>query len=470
MIADRFDAISFQFNRSTLLGYSIAILALAAAIMTPAVALDQTLLIVFFALFGGICGALILLRWPVLGFVGIIIAAMLIPFSLGTGTETGINAAALLLLVMIGLWIFEMVGFKRQIRLYPSRAVTAALVFIFVSILAFGFGQISWFFIASAPAAAQFGGLMIFVLSAGAFLVAAHKIQSVKELQWMVAVLLGIGFMFFLGRIILPYNVNLYNYFVRQGVLGALFYVWLVAMAFSQAFFNRDLDQKWRIGLVILLLMIFYVNIGITRAWASGWLPPLVAVVIVIFAAKPRTGVILMILGAIFLAINSGLASTIATEGDNLYSITTRLEAWKVLGEMIMVSPIFGLGMANYYYYTPLYSIMGFNIRFNSHNNYIDILAQTGIVGLICFFWFVWEIWRVGWGLRASAREGFSKAYVYGVLGGIAGTVFAGMLGDWVVPFVYNIGLEGFRASVIAWLFMGGLLALQQIEARSRSA
>jgi hypothetical protein len=41
--------------------------------------------------------------------------------------------------------------------------------------------------------------------------------------------------------------------------------------------------------------------------------------------------------------------------------------------------------------------------------------------------------------------------------------VATGMLGDWVLPFVYNIGLAGFRASVLGWLFLGGLVSLEQI-------
>jgi hypothetical protein len=39
------------------------------------------------------------------------------------------------------------------------------------------------------------------------------------------------------------------------------------------------------------------------------------------------------------------------------------------------------------------------------------------------------------------------------------------MLGDWVLPFVYNVGFGGFRASVLGWLFMGGLVALEQMTA-----
>jgi hypothetical protein len=49
-----------------------------------------------------------------------------------------------------------------------------------------------------------------------------------------------------------------------------------------------------------------------------------------------------------------------------------------------------------------------------------------------------------------------------GALGGIVGTLVCGALGDWVIPFVYNIGMNGFRASVFAFLFMGGVLAINR--------
>ncbi len=39
----------------------------------------------------------------------------------------------------------------------------------------------------------------------------------------------------------------------------------------------------------------------------------------------------------------------------------------------------------------------------------------------------------------------------------------SGMLGDWFLPYLYNIGIPGFRSSVFAWIFLGGLLALARI-------
>jgi hypothetical protein len=49
------------------------------------------------------------------------------------------------------------------------------------------------------------------------------------------------------------------------------------------------------------------------------------------------------------------------------------------------------------------------------------------------------------------------------VLAGIVATVIAAILGDWVLPFVYNVGLAGFRASILPWIFIGGVISLDQM-------
>jgi hypothetical protein len=41
--------------------------------------------------------------------------------------------------------------------------------------------------------------------------------------------------------------------------------------------------------------------------------------------------------------------------------------------------------------------------------------------------------------------------------------VATGMMGDWVLPFFYNVGLSGFRSSMLGWLFLGGLVSLEQM-------
>jgi len=127
-----------------------------------------------------------------------------------------------------------------------------------------------------------------------------------------------------------------------------------------------------------------------------------------------------------------------------------------------------GLGFANYYWYTPLFHIRGYAVNFNSHNNYVDIVAQTGFVGLVCFLLFLWQVGWLGWRLREQVPAGFAQAYVYGALGGLVGITVVGMMGDWVVPFFYNIGLSGFRSSMFGWLFLGGLVSLEQMVRKQK--
>jgi O-antigen ligase len=146
------------------------------------------------------------------------------------------------------------------------------------------------------------------------------------------------------------------------------------------------------------------------------------------------------------------------------YSYSTRLDAWLIMFEIIKVNPVLGFGPANYYWYTPLFPIRGYYVPFNSHSQYVDIVAQTGLVGLALFLWFFYEVGRLGLSLRNRVTEGFPRAYVYGALGGLVGTLAAAALVDWVIPFVYNVGFNGFRASVLAWIFLGGLVSLERME------
>jgi O-antigen ligase len=77
------------------------------------------------------------------------------------------------------------------------------------------------------------------------------------------------------------------------------------------------------------------------------------------------------------------------------YSWMTRLEAWAVMLQVIERNPLLGFGPANYYHYTLLFPILGWWVRFNSHNNYLDILGQTGVLGLLAFFWFAYLAGRL---------------------------------------------------------------------------
>lgn len=453
-----------RFNLPAPLALAIMAAALLGAYMAPRFAMNGRTGMMLAGAILGAAGIVILVKWPILGLIALPIVSLMVPFAIGTGSQTGINAAVLWLGLLLGLWILDMVTHKRQIRLLPYRPVIVSIIFGVVVVVALGFGQLPWFATPSATLTAQLGGLLIFLMSIGAFLLVAHQIQTLAELQWLTWIFLGVGFVFFVFRLFPSSYWIMARIFVRQAVLGATFYTWLIAIAASQALFNPKLARGWRVALGILILMLFYVTLrGDDRYWISGWLPPLLALITVILLGKPGLGVFAVIIGGLFFLFNSSIITGIFNEGDNTYSTITRLEAWRIMIEIIKVNPVFGLGMANYYFYTPLFPILGYKINFNSHNNYIDIIAQTGLVGLFCYLWFLGELGLLGWRMRSQVPEGFPRAYVIGALGGLVGTLALGLLGDWVIPFVYNIGLEGFRSSMFAFLFLGGLVALARM-------
>ena len=403
---------------------------------------------------------LVFMRWPPVGLIAAAISGLFIPFY----GPSGLNVTMIIVALVLGLWLLDMVAVQRKIQVVPSRTVWPLLLLVITAGLSFGVGQLPWFIFAQhAPLGAQLGGLSIFVLSAATFLLVANQIQGLNWLKKVIWVFLAVAVLY-TGRSLIPGGVAPFLRRFFQPV-GSVFWIWVIALAFSQAVFNRDLHPGWRFSLGGLVLAVLYILAVLKFKDKSGWLPAVMAIVAIISFRSWKMGLALALLGilpGLYLATDDIIAS-------DEYSVSTRLDAALIMVEIIKANPIFGLGFANYYWYTPLFPIRGFAVQFNSHNNYIDIVAQTGLVGLGCFLWFFWEVGRLGWRLRERVPAGFAQAYVYGTSGGLVAMLLLAAMGDWVLPFFYNVGLNGFRSSMLAWFFLGGLVVLENVYKNSPS-
>ena len=426
---------------------------LLATLLTPRIVFGNRIATLLFFLYLLVLISIVFLRWPVLGLIAIVLGGMFVPFV----GPSGLNAAVVGVALMLGLWFLKMIAEQRKIQLIISRTTIPLFIFMLISLFSFGIGQLPWFFhVKSAPLDAQLAGLSIFVLSAGAFLLVAHLVQDLRWLKALTWIFIALGAFYVFGRLVPTGFID--RIYHLSFSAGSMFWTWLVALAFSQAFLNQRLQLRWRLVLGIIVLTALYVAYFQAGTWKSGWIPPLVAIAAIIGFRYLRPALVL----APFLLLPTYIFAISVIETD-LYSWATRLEAWEILINIVKANPVLGLGFGNYYWITPLFPIRGYAIVFNSHSQYVDILAQTGILGLVCFLWFLWEVGRLGWRMRERIPNGFPRAYVYGALGGLAGTLVASTLVDWVLPFVYNIGLGGFRASVIVWMFLGGLVSLNQM-------
>jgi hypothetical protein len=409
------------------------------------------------AMLAGVAALLALLRQPNLGFIFVLIGGMFIPF---TG-PSGLNVAMVMIALMLGLWILDMFIVQRNIQFIHSYSFLPVIVFLTISTIAFIVGQIPWFIFArQAPISAQVGGYGIFLFSMAGMVLAAHLIKDIRWLKIIVFSFLALSSVYMVGRTIhLDPISKLYSVsFIAQ----SMFWTWLVALAAGQIIFNRDLTWRSRGMLIALVILTFYIGIVEGYDWKSGWVPPAVAVAILV-GLRYRKLIILAI--PVIIIVGLYLASDlIGTEG---YSWGTRVDAWRIVLAISHISPLIGMGFANYYWYTPLFPIRGWSVSFNSHSQYVDLIAETGSIGLLVFFWVLFELGRLSWKLSHKLTDGFALGYVYGVLAGIGASIVAAFLGDWMLPFVYNVGLAGFRASILPWIFMGGVISLEHMLLQS---
>jgi len=411
-------------------------------------------LVVVLAAIAAIILLRLLVRELAVGYILLLFGGIFVPFY-GPG---GINASMIIIILMSCLWIMDKVIVQKRLEFVRSRPIRPAFYFMIVTIAAFLMGQVLWYIAAiQAPLNSQLGGFAIYFFSLAALIMTADVIKSDRWLKIFMWFFVGLSAIYMLARVM---GFSMIDQFYAYGfTANSMLWTWLVAVTLGQAIYNRELSKWQRIVLFSIVVITMYVAIVQATDWRSGWVPPLVVIIVLVglrFRKLALASIPIVLIAFIYL-----LQQQIAAEE---WSWGTRLEAWRIVLEVSRVNPILGLGFANYYWYVSLFSILGYYTTFISHSQYVDLIAQTGIVGLVCFLWVLFEVGRLAWSLAIRLQDGFGRGYAYGVLAGLAGVVVAAFLVDWVLPFTYNIGLTGFRASILPWIFFGGLISIEKIR------
>lgn len=399
---------------------------------------------------------------PQAGLLAVVAAGLVVAPEIGTGTQSGLNGALLLAPLVILLGLLRLLLPRERPQAVSSPSILPLYGFMASAVLAMLVGQYPWFPKPQAPLSAQAAQLGIFLFSGGLFLVAVHHLRNPFWLKAATYSFIALGSIHLAARLLPGASGSLQSLLPRAVTMGSMFWTWLVALSAGQALFNRDLGLPARLVMAGISAAALGIGFSQLQYWISGWFPALLALFVILALRYPAPTLLAAPAAAALGLFLSEWLLRVTAGGDNLYSYETRLAALQSLLPIISANPLLGLGPANYYQYTALYPIMGWYVSFNSHNNYLDIVAQTGFVGLTCFLWFAGALALIAFRLLPRAAGGFERAYVYSVLAGLAATLAAAALGDWLIPFVYNAGFPGFRTSILPWVFLGGLVALEQ--------
>jgi len=419
-------------------------------------------------------GGVLLLARPALGLPVLVLVALIVPLEFGTGTAVSVNTAALLVPAMLTLWLLDMIR-KRRARIASSPANRPLLLFLGASLLSLLIGVATWDPMVPRSdnfTLVQISQWAIFAFSAGAFWLTANLATREKWLVRMTWAFLLVGGGVAIGRQ-MPGVVSLVNRVTTIAFIRAPFWALLVSLAGGQLLFNPGLRLRTRVFLWAALAAAFVYAFVDQQDATSNWVGIGTALAVLAWLRLPKVRWIILVLVVAFAASGALFPALYDFAGGDEAWVTTgasRLVLIERVIDVTMRNPITGLGPAGYRPYanaTPLKYVGAYWVepRISSHNNYVDLFAHGGVVGLALFAWFAVEIARLGLRLRQRYTTGFASAYVNGMLAAGAASLVLMAFADWILPFVYNIGFPGFQASVLVWLFLGGLAALDNMPA-----
>lgn len=416
----------------------------------------------------------VILHEPRWGLLALPFVALLVPFELGTGTAVSLNAAVFAVPGLAVVWFVQKL-FSGDFQWVPSRLNRPLVAFLLVTFLSLLRGNVMWN--PAVPRAGNFllvqlGQVTIYVLSFVSFWLAVHVMTQPVWLRRVPYTFLAtVGFVIFLLFFLRGTFVQ--RALLPGGGLSNLAWVWAAPLAFSLLTCDRKLKGWHRVALLLIFIGSILWPMLFQRTWLAAWLPVLFAVGTILWLHFPgfRKFIFVGLVSAATIGLPLILRA-INWEVEWETSGGARLALWRSVIELASRNPVLGLGPAayrHYHYLKPLtYGVTWLVPNVSAHNQFVDLFAQVGLVGLACYVWFLVEALVLAWWIyRQSA--GFARGYALAVIGALVGTVVADMVAATSLPFVYNVGFRGFRASVLGWMLLGGLVALDNLESKSAS-
>lgn len=219
---------------------------------------------------------------------------------------------------------------------------------------------------------------------------------------------------------------------------------------------------------VALLGWHLYLAVIKNSLWVSGWLPTLAGLFALSFLHSRKIFVMLLIITIPFAVLGPGRTYLDRVTAENIEEGSSgRLEIWERSLGIVREHWLFGTGPGGYAPYNMTY--FPWDAR-STHNNYFDILAQFGVVGLGLWLWFVGASLWYGWRTVRIAPPGLLRTVAIVAASGWAAAQVSMVFGDWVLPFVYNQSIAGFRYAIYSWIFLGLLIVVRRMVDQQSAA
>lgn len=390
------------------------------------------------------------------------IAALTLPFiEVPTGTYSKLPLSLLITLLLAFIWGVSL--YTRGWKVAPSPLNRPLVIFSIICIISLPWGII-WRDPILRPMGnnfivTQIGGLMTILASPIAAWLIGNFIKTERQIKYIFGCFIVFGALMTITQF---FNIN-QNLLNDRGLWG----LWHVAPLFGLMVAQPGIHWRWRALFLILIGWNLYQTVVVNSLWISGWLPTVIAMMLIAFLHSWKfffgmIGVVAVAGAQPIYEYLHMVAEDNVEEGG-----LERLELWAQNWRVVSEHWLFGTGPAGYAIY---YMTFFRDDARSTHNNYLDILAQFGFVGMIVWIWVsVVSVWE-GWRLIQRAPVGILRTTALIATGGWISAMIAMFFGDWVLPFAYNQGIGGFKYTVYSWIYLGLMITLRQmLDARDRA-
>ncbi len=384
------------------------------------------------------------------------ITALIAPIDIPTGTYSKIPIALLVTLGLCAVWFTTMMV-RKEWKFSPSRMNRPAFFFCAACLVSYGWSSI-WrdpiinMSLFSSFAIVQVASLLTFYASFGAALLIGNFAQSEKRLKYIFWAFIFVGAIMTVTELLKIETQGLLN-------INGLWGLWVVLPSFCYLILQRNVSWHTRVFLITLIAANLYQTIIVNLQWKSGWIPTLVGMYVAVLFRSKKWFAILLIATVIGAYVGRAEIAQI-TQAEEEEGADQRLGMWEINLRVIGDHWLFGTGPAGYaVYYMTYYP----EDARSTHNNYLDIVAQFGIIGMIAWLWFVIASLIEGIRLIKEAPPGFLQVLAYTATSGWIAGQASMILGDWILPFAYNQTVTGFKFTVYSWIFLGTLIAIRAI-------
>ena len=398
--------------------------------------------------------------------LAVLVISTMFDVGVGSGTGTDIKLVLVLLLVLVFLWTFRLFVVERSVASVQGRWIAApALLFSAAVVISLVW---SMYYVVPAVRPLMYDKLLprlmtalVLMISPLTTLLFANHLRTAGSFKFIVL------WFVLVGALKLPFEIAGTAFLPGLMNTGGQFAVWVGIVALGQALFNRTLPRYLLLILLAVIAGWLYVAVGMRFSWLSGWVPLVGGLGLVVFLRFPRLMAAVGLVIVVVLLLNfDAVQDRFADE--SLESGVTRMTAGQQTLRVVGDHFLFGTGPAGYYFYLTIYIGGLFQL---SHNNYLDIIAQTGLFGFALYLWF-WA--GVGWYVLRAYQRVPRGGFYHGLAATLASayivTLGAMLLGDWVTPFAYTQTLGGISYTIWHWMLAGAAVALYYQARRLEAA